>query len=80
MISDNVPGPSSDAIRTARPSLRVTTPLQQSHVVTELRAEQDLVADLDILQLGHDPVRAVDVGPDQVFEEVVAVEPASSLT
>ena len=41
--------------------------------------EPDLVADLDVLPLGDDPVGAVDVAADQVLEEVVAVEAAASL-
>lgn len=38
------------------------------------------MADLDLLPLGHDPVRTVDVAADKFLEEVVAAEPGSSLT
>jgi len=54
--------------------------LERGHGKADLRCEPDLVADLDVLPLGHDPIRAVDVAADQVFEEVVAVEPAAPLS
>jgi hypothetical protein len=46
---------------------------------TDLRGEPDLVTDLDVLPLGHDAIRAVDVAADQVLEEVVAIEPTPPL-
>jgi hypothetical protein len=39
----------------------------------------DRVADGDRLPLGNDPRGAVDVTAHQVFEKVIAVEPAASL-
>src|SRR6266545_1238398 len=44
-----------------------------------LRVELDLVPDLEVLPLGHDPVGAVDVAADQVLQRVVAVEAAPPL-
>jgi hypothetical protein len=41
--------------------------------------ELDLVTDRDVLPLGDDALRAVDVAADQVLEEVLAVEPAPPL-
>jgi hypothetical protein len=44
------------------------------HGESYLGRKPDLVADLDVLPLGHDPVRTVDVATDEVLDEVVAVE------
>ena len=41
--------------------------------------QPDLVSGRDVLPLGDDPVGAVDIAAGQVFQEVIAVEPASGL-
>jgi hypothetical protein len=43
------------------------------------RRERHGVADGQVLQLGHDPVDAVDVEAGQVLQDVVAVEPTAAL-
>ena len=40
-----------------------STVFHASNGVTELGTEQNLITDFDLLQLGHDAIRAVDVGP-----------------
>src|SRR5450755_664678 len=53
--------------------------LNGGHGEGDLRREPDLVADLDVLPLGHDAIRAADIAADQVLQEVVTVEPAPPL-
>jgi hypothetical protein len=58
----------------------VTPPrFHKGHDKTDLGSELDLIADHGVLPFGHDSVSAVDMAADQVFEEVVAVEPAAPL-
>ena len=47
---------------------------------SDVWSEIDLVTYRDGLPLPNDPVRAVDVASDQVLDEVIAVEPAPSLS